>query len=118
MSTRGGHRAALRCCYSVSPGEKHTYKTRADVRLSYALLFNCLGGGLGCILDPHPQEQNITPGEGGKDENEERGREREKGKKSIQETVSELSYDSLVRVLFFAFSVFFLQGTFHPLRLV
>lgn len=60
--------------------------------------------------------QNITPGEGGKDENEERGREREKGKKSIQETVSELSYDSLVRVLFFCLLCFLPSGNFPSLK--
>lgn len=64
----------------------------------------------------------MIQGERGQDENAERGqkgeKEKAKEKKSIQETLSELSYDSLVRVFFSAFSVLFLQGNFHPFRLV
>ena len=62
----------------------------------------------------------MIQGERGQDENAERGqkgeKEKAKEKKSIQETLSELSYDSLVRVFFSAFSVLFLLPFFEEYK--
>lgn len=60
---------------------------------------------------------NIVQGEGVRDRPEDKGgKKRNKGKSIERHT--ELFYDSLVRAIFSAFSVLFLQGAFHPFRLV